>query len=210
MKNNALFLQQDKNKSSRKQKKADLDFKKYFEDFITTLRECVIDKNNEQGLLEAADSLRQAKLKKKKIILVGNGGSAAIAEHMAADFTKNAGLKAVSISGVPLLTMYANDYGFEYIYSKAIESYLQKGDILIAISSGGESRNIINAVQSAKNLGCRVITFSAFEKDNTLRKLGDINIYLSCRAYGYIEIIHNLLIHFLNDKIIGSTVYKIL
>lgn len=170
--------------------------------------ECLADKDNYKALEDAIDMIKQTRLNKTKIILVGNGGSAAIAEHMAIDLTKNAGLKAMAFSGAPQLTTFANDYGYDRVYSKAIESYADKGDVVIAISSGGTSINIINAVRSAKKIGCRTITFSGFKENNPLRKEGDINIYLKSKAYGYIEIIHNLLIHYINDAIIGKAVYK--
>ena len=96
------------------------------------------------------------------IFLIGNGGSAAIAEHMAVDFTKNAGLRAMAVSGSPLLTTFSNDFGYEMVYQKAIEYFANKGDILIAISSSGASKNILNGCNAAKNKKMEVITFSGF------------------------------------------------
>lgn len=185
-----------------------MDIKQYFDGFIETLDQCLHRDEFRAGLLAAIELIRQTKTNKTKIILVGNGGSAAIAEHMAIDFTKNAGLRAMTISGSPQMTTFANDYGFEYVYSKGVESYADKGDVLIAISSGGTSENIINAVDAAKKIGCSVITFTGFDKDNPIGKMGDINIYVATYAYGYVEIIHNLLIHYINDQIIGKAVYK--
>ena len=185
-----------------------IDFEQYFSDFSRTLSLCLEDENIQKNLLSAVDVIRRTKTEGKKIILIGNGGSAAVAEHMAIDFTKNAGLRAMTISGSPQLTTFANDYGYEHVYSKGIEAYADKGDVLLAISSGGESPNILNAVQAAQKMGCKVITFSAFEPHNSLRKMGDINLHVPSHAYGYVEIIHNLLIHFINDKIIGKAVYK--
>ncbi|MFH1581686.1 MAG: SIS domain-containing protein [Pseudomonadota bacterium] len=185
-----------------------MDLMEYFKGFNETLAVCLGDEQCQDGLLAAVKMLKQTKADGKKIILIGNGGSAAIAEHMAIDLTKNAGLRAITISGSPQMTTFANDYGYEHIYSKGIEAYADNGDVLIAISSGGTSRNIINAVKSAQKIGCNIITFSGFEKDNPLGGMGDINIYVATNAYGYVEIIHNLLIHYINDQIIGKAVYK--
>jgi len=185
-----------------------MDLKEYFDMFNETLNQCISDEKTQNGLLRSVDMIKQTRDNKKKVFLVGNGGSAAIAEHMAIDLTKNAGLRAIAISGSPQLTTFANDYGYENLYSKAIESFADDGDILIAISSGGTSPNILNAVDAARKFGCSVITFSGFEEDNPLRQKGDINIYLKSKAYGYVEIIHNLLIHYINDQIIGKAVYK--
>ncbi|MBU0686384.1 MAG: SIS domain-containing protein [Candidatus Margulisbacteria bacterium] len=186
-----------------------MDLKEYFEGFNTTLTECLKDVKCYQGLAAAVEMLKQTKMEGTKIILIGNGGSAAIAEHMAIDLTKNAGLRAITISGSPQMTTFANDYGYENIYSKGIEAYADRGDVLVAISSGGTSPNILNAVKAARKIGCKVVTFSGFEKGNPLGQMGDINIYVATSAYGYVEIIHNLLIHYINDQIIGKAVYKI-
>ena len=182
--------------------------KVYFEDFDAVLQRCLADETNQRGLDKAVELVLQTKVNKTKVILIGNGGSAAIAEHMAIDLTKNAGLRATTLSGSPQITTFANDYGFEKVYSKAMEAYADPGDVLIAISSGGTSVNILNAADTARKIGCDVITFSAFAPGNPLRQKGDINIYVQSNAYGYVEIIHNLLIHYINDKIIGKAVYK--
>ena len=185
-----------------------MDLKEYFEMFNEALTQCIADEENQRGFLRSVELIKQTRDNKRKIILVGNGGSAAIAEHMAIDLTKNAGLRAMSISGTPQLTTFANDYGYENLYSKGVEAYADEGDVLIAISSGGTSPNILKAVDAARKIGCTVITFSGFEKNNPLRQKGDVNIYLASEAYGYVEIIHNLLIHYINDQIIGKAVYK--
>ena len=140
---------------------------------------------------------------------VENGGSAAVAEHMAIDLTKNAGLRALAVSGSPMLTTFANDFGYERVYAKAIAAFADKGDVLIAISSSGTSKNIINAVAAARVRKMKVITFSGFTADNPLRRSGDINIWVNSRAFGYVELIHNALIHYINDAIIGKAEYMI-
>ena len=184
-----------------------MEIKDYFDDFNDALNQTLADSANQDGLNQAVDWIRQTKNFKTKILLIGNGGSAAIAEHMATDLTKNAGLRAMTLSGTPVITTFANDFGYQHVYSKAVECYADSGDIVVAISSGGTSPNILNAVDAAKDMGCKVITFSGFDAKNLLRQKGDINIYVPSFAYGYVELIHNLLIHFINDKIIGGAVY---
>jgi D-sedoheptulose 7-phosphate isomerase len=183
--------------------------KEYFKNYNKVLSECLSGEATEKKLNQAITLVKDTKKKKAKIILVGNGGSSAIAEHMAVDFTKNAGLTAFTVSGSPLLTTLSNDYGYERVYEKAIEIYGQKNDVLIAISSGGTSKNIINAVQAAREKKMKIITFSGFSHDNPLRKEGDVNFWVDSRAFGYVELIHNLLIHYINDAIIGSAEYMI-
>lgn len=180
----------------------------YFDNFNRTLKVFVDNRQNRDCLEEAAGLLKGTRRSHSTIYLIGNGGSSAIAEHMAIDLTKNAGLRAMAISGSQALTTFSNDYGYDRVFQKAIEHFAYEKDVLIAISSGGESENILNACRAAKDKRMKIITFSGFRSDNPLRKEGHINFWVDSSAYGYIEIMHNLLIHYLNDRIIGSPTYK--
>lgn len=131
----------------------------------------------------------------KKVIFVGNGGSSAIANHQATDYWKNGGVRAISFSESSMLTCLSNDYGYEHVFSKSIEGFADKGDVVIAISSSGKSQNILNAVKSAKDKECKVITFSGFSSRNPLRSMGDVNFYVPSSSYGVVEVAHHLLIH---------------
>ena len=181
----------------------------YCSDFYDTVRACLKDPAHRRALEQSIALLKKTGKQGKKTILVGNGGSSAIAEHMAIDLTKNAGLRAITISGTPTLTTFANDFGYDKVYQKGIEAFGDAGDVLIAISSGGTSRNILNAVAAARAKKMKVITFSGFSADNPLRKTGDINVWVDSRAFGYVELAHNLLIHYINDAIIGKAEYMI-
>lgn len=167
------------------------------------------DKVNIKVMEKCVKELEATKNSGRTIYLIGNGGSSAVAEHMAIDLTKNAGLKAMAISGTPMLTTFANDYGYENVYKKAIEVFGNKRDILIAISSSGSSVNIINACKIAKVKGMKVITLSGFKPDNPLRKMGEINFWVNSMAFGYLEVIHGFILHYINDSIIGSETYMI-
>lgn len=142
--------------------------------------------------------------KGNKIILVGNGGSASIASHIATDFLKNAGVPATAFNDSSLLTCLANDLGYEHVFQKPIEMLALKGDIAFCISSSGKSENILNAAKAAGKKGCVLITLSGFQQDNPLRKLGEINFYVPSYSYGYVEIIHLVICHCIADKIIES------
>ncbi len=139
-----------------------------------------------------------------KLLFIGNGGSASIASHMAVDFWKNAGIRAVAFNDSSLLTCISNDYGYEHVFEKPIEMFAEPGDTLIAISSSGQSENILLGVGAARAKGVKVITFTGFEKDNPLRKLGDINFYVPVSQYGHVEVIHLALCHCLIDVIIKN------
>jgi D-sedoheptulose 7-phosphate isomerase len=185
-----------------------MDFcKQYFADFSGRLTTFLSEAENVEKLDAMISLLKSTKQTKRKIYLVGNGGSSAIAEHMAIDLTKNAKLKALAISGSPMLTTFANDYGYDKVFSSFINHFGEPDDIVIAISSGGKSANIVEACKAAKNKGATLVTFTGFAKNNPVSLIGDINFWVDSNAFGYVEILHNLLIHYVNDAVIGSAVY---
>lgn len=147
-----------------------------------------------------------AKTKKgNKIIFIGNGGSASIASHIATDFLKNAEIPALAFNDPSLITCLSNDLGYEHVFEKPIEVSAGSGDILFAISSSGKSKNILQAVVMAKKKRLKVITLSGFQKDNPLRKLGETNFYIPSTNYGYVEILHLCVLHYLVDIMIIKT-----
>ena len=143
-------------------------------------------------------------LKKKKVIFIGNGGSAAIASHLSVDYWKNGGMRAIAFNDTSLLTCIGNDYGYPFVFEKPIEMFADEGDVLIAISSSGKSDNILNGAKMARKMKCPVITMSGFKSDNPLRSLGDLNFYVPAPtgAYGFVEIAHLTLCHCIVDMII--------
>ena len=164
--------------------------------------------NNKRKKLDTNETLdliikkfQQAKIKKKKLILIGNGGSAAVCGHISEDFTKVGKIRAINFNDGPFLTCLSNDYSFEQVFEKAIEFHADAGDILIAISSSGNSMNIRNGVKSAKKKKCWTITLSGFKNDNALSKMGDLNIYTPTSNYGITESSHEIILHYLLDTI---------
>jgi len=152
---------------------------------------------------EAIKQMQECHGYKGKLVFIGNGGSASIASHMAVDYTKNGGIRAVAFNDASTLTCLGNDFGYENIFSEAIKMYGDRGDIVIAISSSGESKNILNAVEYAKAAKCIVYTLSGFSGDNSLRKMGDLNFYVPTKksAYGFTEITHLAILHSILDII---------
>lgn len=160
-------------------------------------------------LLDAARKMiLKANSKGGKVILAGNGGSAAIASHVSVDLTKNGGVRAINFNEPDLITCFANDYGYENWVEKAIEFYADFADLAILISSSGTSKNIINGGRKAKNIGLKVITFSGFNADNPLRQLGDINFWVDSKAYNIIEMTHSIWLLAIVDQIIGNMEYS--
>ena len=178
-------------------------FSDYFQ-FIQTGLESV----NQPDLIKASDAIKAVSKAGKKLIIAGNGGSAAMASHAAVDFTKAAGIRAINFNEADLLTCLSNDYGYERVFEKAVTFYGDGGDLLILISSSGKSTNVINAAKRAKELNMNVITFSGFERDNPLRKLGDISFWVDSKAYKIVEMTHHIWLLAIVDYIIGDIEYS--
>jgi D-sedoheptulose 7-phosphate isomerase len=177
--------------------------KEYFERYKSALN---IDVECE--LTESRDLILEVKHNKNKIIFVGNGGSCAMASHAIVDFTKQAGVRAVNLSDPSLITCFANDYGYDQWLSKGIEFYGDYGDLLVAISSSGNSENIVQAVYSARDIGMKIITFTGFDNNNRVKKLGNVNFWLDSFAYNVVENMHQIWLLAVCDLIIGNAEYK--
>jgi D-sedoheptulose 7-phosphate isomerase len=139
------------------------------------------------------------------IMFIGNGGSAAIASHMANDYAKNGRLRAVCYNDGAALTCLANDLGYENVFAYPISLHARTGDLLVAISSSGRSASILNGVAAARKAGCSVVAMSGFAPDNPLRHLGDVNLYVPDGEYGFVEITHLALCHAVLDYAMGWT-----
>jgi D-sedoheptulose 7-phosphate isomerase len=135
-----------------------------------------------------------------KVMLIGNGGSAAIASHMQCDLCNAVGIRAMVFYETPLLTALSNDHGYGRAFEPPVELWANTGDLLLAISSSGQSENILGAVQAAAKRGCKIITLSGFSADNPLRRMGLLNFYIASQDYGYVELAHSALTHFLTDR----------
>ncbi len=140
----------------------------------------------------------------RKVIFIGNGGSAAIASHQAVDYWKNGGMRAVAFNDPSLLTCLGNDFGYAHVFEKPIEMFADAGDVLMAISSSGRSENILRGVEAARTAGCRLLTFSGFRPDNPLRRLGELNFWVPSDSYGHVEISHLALCHSIVDTIMAG------
>lgn len=173
----------------------------FFPDYFASIADCVQTADAEL-LLHAADGLREVRARKGKVILVGNGGSAAMASHVAVDLTKVAGVRAVNFNEPDLLTCLANDYGYEHWVEQALHFYADPADLVVLISSSGRSANILNGALKAKHMKLSVITLSGFDAENPLRKLGDLNLWADSRAYNIVEMTHHIWLLALVDKLV--------
>ena len=137
----------------------------------------------------------------RSIFFLGNGGSNSICSHMMEDFMKLAGYPTYSFSDAALITCYANDFGYDIAMAEWLKMFFTREDLLVAISSSGESANILNAVKYAKDKGGKVITLSGFKPENSLKKLGDINFHIDVSSYGIAECYHQVILHIILDSL---------
>jgi D-sedoheptulose 7-phosphate isomerase len=184
--------------------------------YFTTLADCLLgtvattDTGRPFDMADAVNQVmalaREAHAAGNKLIFVGNGGSAAIASHMATDYSKNGDVRSLALNDSSMLTCLGNDLGYDRVFAKQIELHGRPDDLVIAISSSGRSANILNAVKAARAAKCAVVTLSGFSADNPLRRLGDINFFIDSDRYGFVEIGHLTICHAVLDFICGLRV----
>ena len=178
----------------------------YFDDFKK-----IINFNSDEikkKLINLKKIFITTKKNRKKILIFGNGGSAAIASHFSVDLTKNAKMRCTNYNEPDLITCFSNDFGYERWVEMAIKYYGNKGDVLIVISSSGKSKNMINAcIAARKKKFSKIITLTGHLVNNPVKKLGDINLWVNSKAYNYVENIHQFWLLSLVDLAIGKKNY---
>lgn len=180
--------------------------KAYFEGYLYQVTEALknIQVTNQNGKAIATDyALEQLANRVKEIqtnqqgliFFCGNGASATMAEHFSHDWFQNARVNTYTCSETAHITAIANDISFENIFSYRIERIFSSKDILVTISSSGNSPNIINAIHEARKKKGFIITISGKKEDNESRGLGDLNFYVPLQTYGMVESAHAILLH---------------
>ena len=174
----------------------------------TALNRLLADEVGLSNIEAAANLLIQTLQNGGRVYSCGNGGSMCDAMHFAEELTgryrKNRrGFAAMAISDPGHMSCVANDFGYEQVYAKALELQAGPKDGVVAISSSGNSPNIINAVASARRIGCWVTTLTGFKASNALRPLGDLNFHIESDNYGTVEVGHLILLHGLLDLSMG-------
>jgi len=158
----------------------------------------------EAGFQRWHDLAAGLRAKGQCLYLVGNGASASMSSHFAADLNKNARLRTQVFTDPALLTSIGNDLSFERVFAEPLIRMGQTGDMLLTVSSSGRSANILEAIVAARENGMSVITLSGMSPDNPSRRLGDVNIYVPAPTYGLVETAHAALLHFWTDMLCDS------
>jgi D-sedoheptulose 7-phosphate isomerase len=172
----------------------------YLKKYISNFSELLTKSFDKDKIEQSNKIFKKIKKSKKKIIIIGNGGSAAIASHACVDYLKVAKIKSVNFNDPSLFTCFANDFGHDRWMEEAIKHYGDKGDLLISISSSGMSKNIINACKAArKKKFLSIITLTGFSKNNSVKKFGNINFWVDSKVYNFVENIHQIIILAISD-----------
>jgi D-sedoheptulose 7-phosphate isomerase len=181
-----------------------------FLEALEILKQFISDEANLKKIEDAGKTMVESINNGHKIISCGNGGSMADAMHFAEELTgrfrnNRKAIAAIAISDPTHISCTANDYGYDFIFSRYLEAIGSEGDTLLAISTSGNSENIINAVKVAKNKGMKVVALTG-KGGGKLAALCDIEIRAPHSNYAdraqeiHIKIIHSL-IHFIENHI---------
>lgn len=162
---------------------------------------------DDETLERAYDLIHNTIANGKTIFVCGNGGSAAIAEHLSCDHSKGVNSNTLLLpkvvclnSNMSLLTATANDMGYEKVFSYPLSLQGTAGDLLIVISSSGNSDNIVLALDMAKKLGINTIAFTGFN-GGVARNCCDVSIHIPINNYGIVEDGHQIIMHILAQYI---------
>jgi len=176
--------------------------KEYLEQMQQVLRDLPLE-----PLYLIVDRLRQARRDGRRVYVMGNGGSAATATHMACDFSKNTvregqpRFQAISLTdNMSIMTAYANDDGYENIFSEPLFTLGQRGDVVIAISGSGNSPNVLKGVQAACTLGITTIGLTGMG-GGRLKDMVDLCLIVPSQRIEQVEDVHLIIDHLLTISI---------
>lgn len=190
-------------------KKSKQTVQEFTESYIVELKG-TIDKLDVSRMELAIDMLMEAYKRERKIFIVGNGGAASTASHMACDLGKGTlsrvydknekRLRVMSLTdNVSLLTAFANDVSFNEVFVQQLRNLVEADDLIIFLSGSGNSPNMINAAKYAKECGAKTIGLLGFKTGGKLAKLVDCSIIVQSEHYGIIEDVHLMLNHIITS-----------
>jgi D-sedoheptulose 7-phosphate isomerase len=163
--------------------------------------QATLERLPEEQIQEAIQLLALARIERKQVFIMGNGGSASTATHFVCDLAKNtryADLPSFRVIGLTdnmaIFSALANDEGYDQVFSQQLTTHLQPGDVVIAISASGNSPNVINAVELANRMGATTIGLTGFD-GGILKKLVDLDIHVTSTVIEHVEDIHLMLEH---------------
>ena len=152
-------------------------------------------------IVDVVDILSETRLKGNQVFIMGNGGSAATASHFVCDLAKNTRRESLPhfrviglTDNMAIFSAYANDEGYENVFSQQLANLAQPGDVIIGISASGNSKNVLNAIDEARRHAMKTIGFTGFD-GGLLGQMVDINIHVKSDIIEHVEDIHLMLEH---------------
>ena len=177
----------------------------YFKSFFEGIKSSEFRKGD--SLINSEEFLQEVNSRinfKTRIFFIGNGASMSFSNHMALDWAKNAKVMASSLSSSALLTALMNDYSAEEIFLEYLKiSKVSKHDIVVAISSSGNSKNVLNALDYGKSTGAYTVSFSGLNIGNSSMSLADLSCFVPLKTYGQVECAHQYWLHLWLDNFMG-------
>ncbi|MBD3169481.1 MAG: SIS domain-containing protein [candidate division Zixibacteria bacterium] len=179
-----------------------------FGEYINTSSN-ILDKIEKQTIDNVIDVLYKAYRDSKMVFFAGNGGSAAAASHFCEDLSKGTqpDLKATKrfralslVDNVPYITAMSNDEGYEHIFEQQLVCYAQPGDILVCISGSGNSQNVVQAMEWAKNHDLTTIAISGYD-GGKIGAIADVNLHVPSFDMGLVEALHMVVSHYITDRL---------
>ncbi len=170
------------------------------QDYISSLQD-TINILPVEKIQEVVDIIHEARLSEKQVFIMGNGGSASTASHFVCDLAKNTRkegwphFKVIGLSdNMAILSAYANDEGYENVFSQQLENLIQNGDIVIGISASGNSPNVLKGMSVATKHNAETIGFTGFD-GGKLGKMVNYHIHIPNNNYGQVEDVHLMIEH---------------
>ena len=173
-----------------------MDKKEFIEKYLNESIYCIeLLKEQSEKIEKISDILQNAKNNGKKVFLFGNGGSGSTASHLVCDFSKFRDVKAFALTdNVSLITAWSNDESYDVVFKEQLRNFAEKNDVVIGISGSGKSKNVIEAINFAKEKGCISIGFAGFD-GGTLKDIADECIVVKINNMQHSEDMHLLVGH---------------
>ncbi len=175
-------------------------FPRYFDELAGLV--AGVDGDDLEAVVDLLDGVRATG---GKVLLAGNGGSAAIVNHVTVDLVKAAGIRAVNFNESSLVTCFANDYGYDRWVAEALRVHADPGDLVVLVSSSGESDNIVNAARAAGDLNLDLVVLTGFDPANRLRSHGAVSLWVDSRTYNHVENVHQAWLLAVVDRFIDRS-----
>jgi D-sedoheptulose 7-phosphate isomerase len=187
----------------------------YIQNYFDELKK-ILDGLSEEVIEQALDILHEARNNNQQVFILGNGGSASTASHFVCDLGKNTrvpGTPNFRVMGLTdnmaLFSALANDEGYENVFTHQLGDHLQPGDVVIGISTSGNSKNVVNAIHLANSGGARSISFTGFDSGE-LGLIVDVNLHVPSHSIEHVEDVHLVLEHLITKALREKAMAQVL